>query len=286
MTVEPGSAGMVAFRTPMKLNIDRPIAFLDIESTGANCRSDRLIDLAIIKLWPDGKREEYVYRVNPGIPIPPESTQIHGIRDADVKDAPLFAAVVEDIDDLLRDSDLGGYNLLRFDIPLLEEEFRRVNRVFNMAGRRVVDVQRIFHKREPRDLSAALLFYCGERHEGAHGALADTDATIRVLEGQFERYADLPRDPAALDAYVNPPNPAFVDREGRLIWDAEGEVVVNFGKAKGRRLRDLARFEPSYLEWMMRKGFAAEVLQIVGEAQQGRFPVRPPAPPAPPPTGE
>lgn len=271
----------------MNLKLDRPIAFLDIESTGAQCRIDRLIDLAVIKLWPDGRREELVYRVHPGQPIPAAVTAIHGIRDEDVKDAPPFAEVAADVDDLLRDCDLGGYNLLRFDIPLLEEEFRRAGRTFDMAGRRVIDVQRIYHKREPRDLSAALRFYCGEEHAGAHGALADTEATIRVLEGQFERYGDLPHDVAALDAYCNPRDPNFVDREGKLVWDAEGEVVVNFGKEKGKRLRDLARFQPSYLEWMLRKNFAEEVCALIRDALQGKFPRRDwPAGPAEPPAEE
>ena len=260
----------------MRLQLDRPLAFLDIESTGANRATDRIIDLAIIRLEPDGRREEALFRVHPGVPIPPEVSKIHGIRDEDVKDAPPFAQVADAIAQMLAGCDLGGYNLLRFDIPMLQEEFRRAQRTFDMTGRRIIDVQRIYHRREPRDLSAALMFYCGQTHAGAHGALADTDATIRVLEGQLERYPDLCRDAAGLAEYSNPAQPGWVDAEGKLAWDKEGEVVLNFGPQKGKRLRDLVKGDKGFLDWMLKKDFSTELKNIIREALLGRYPPRPP----------
>lgn len=263
----------------MKLKLARPLAFFDIESTGANWKTDRIIDLAVIVLHPDGRREERVFRVNPGIPIPRAATAVHGIGDDDVKDAPLFAAAADGIEKVFEGCDLAGYNLIRFDIPLLQEEFKRANRTFPMQGRRVIDAQRIFHKREPRDLTAALFFYRGEVHEGAHGAAADTEATLRVLEGQLERYPDLPAEVEALSDYCSPPRPEQIDREGKLVWDADGEPVLNFGKYRGRKLREVMVEERVYLEWMLRKNFAPEVDEIVARLLRGEAVARPlPAP--------
>ena len=264
----------------MKLKLVRPLAFLDIESTGANWKTDRLIDLAVIKVHPDDRRETRVFRVNPGMPIPRASTLIHGISDADVKDAPLFAQQAAAIAACFDGCDLAGYNLLRFDIPLLEEEFKRAGSAFDMNGRHVIDAQRIFHRREPRDLTAALAFYCGEILQGAHGALADTEATVRELEGEFERYPDLPADPAALAEYCNPLRADFADRDGKLVWDADGDAAINFGKFKGKKLREMAVAEKNYLEWMLRKNFARDVEELVLLALQGQPPMRPAAPPA------
>ncbi|MBN1269055.1 MAG: 3'-5' exonuclease, partial [Kiritimatiellae bacterium] len=178
----------------MKLKLQRPLAVFDIESTGVNRRKDRIIDLAIVTLLPDGSQSTFTFRVNPEMPIPAQATKVHGITDADVKDCPTFKQVAADVAACLEGCDLAGYNILGFDIPLLEEEFRRAEVPFNMDGRRVVDAQRIFHQNEPRDLTAALKFYCGEMHLGAHGALEDVLATVRVLDGELARYKDLPRD--------------------------------------------------------------------------------------------
>lgn len=250
------------------------MAVLDIESTGANWRLDRIIDLAVIRIHPDGKRETASFRVNPGMPIPPASTAVHGIRNEDVAGCPTFAQAAAAIATALSGCDFAGYNLARFDLPLLTEEFKRAGLTFDWPSCRVVDAQRIFHRREPRDLSAALAFYCNEEHTGAHGALADAEATWRVLEGQMERYPDLPADVAELALYCFPPNPDFIDREGKLVWDAEGEVTLNFGVNRGRRLRDIAAKDASYLSWMMRKNFGPEVDQMVQLARQGQLPRR------------
>ena len=255
-------------------NITRPIIFFDIEATGANPRRDRLIDLAMIKLTPTNERESYFYRVNPGIPIPAETTAIHGIYDADVADAPLFESVAHEIEQILEGCDLGGYNLIRYDIPLLEEEFLRAKIRFSVADRRVIDAQRIYHKREPRHLTAALAFYCDKIHDGAHGAVADVEATINVFEGQFQKYPDLPQDISALADYSDPRDPTWVDRAGRLKWVA-GNVALNFGKNKGALLKEVIANDPGFIKWMTRSDFPLDTLQFVREAQAGRFPEPP-----------
>jgi len=250
---------------------DRPFAVFDIEATGTNPRTDRIIDLAIVKILPSGEMETHEFRVNPGIPIPPASTQIHGIRDEDVKDCPPFERIAARVLELLAGCDLGGYNCVRYDIPLLAAELQRANLELDLAGRRIIDAQRIFHLREPRDLSAALQFYCGETHREAHGALADALATIRVLEGQFEKYPDLPTGADELSAYCFPSQPDWIDRAGRFKW-RDGEAVLNFGKKAGQTLREVARNDSAFLKWMLKSDFAPDTQKIVRDAMEGRFP--------------
>jgi DNA polymerase-3 subunit epsilon len=255
----------------LPIQTDRPIAFFDIESTGTNIRTDRIVDLAIVKAMPDGTRETHTFRVNPGIPIPPEASRVHGIYDDDVKDCPTFKSIAKSVAALLEGCDLGGYNILRFDIPMLVEEFNRAEVPFSLDGRRIVDAQRIFHQREPRDLTAALFFYTGKKHEGAHGALDDVLATIEVLEGQFQRYADLPKSIDELSEYCNPKKPGWADSTGKLKW-VGGELIINFGSKQGAKLRDLARMEPGYLRWMMEKNFPRDTTELVANALKGKFP--------------
>ncbi|MCO5061020.1 MAG: exonuclease domain-containing protein [Kiritimatiellae bacterium] len=257
---------------------DRPIAFFDIESTGINIYEDRIIDLAIVLVHPDGRREEHTYRVNPGRPIPVEASRVHGIYDDDVKDCPTFDAVARNVAAVLENADLGGYNIARFDVPLLEREMERAGVPFSGSGRRIVDAQRIFHRREPRDLTAALKFYTGKAHDGAHGALADVLATLDVLEGQYKRYEDLPRPIGDLHEYCNPKDPTWVDSTGRLKW-VNGEVTINFGsKQRGKKLRDIVKFEPGFLRWMLDQNFPRDTMDIVGDALKGKFPSPPPSP--------
>ncbi|MBL7114454.1 MAG: ribonuclease H-like domain-containing protein [Kiritimatiellae bacterium] len=258
----------------MLLKLDRPLAFFDIESTGTSPRGDRIIDLAVTKLFPDGERRTYTYRVNPEMPIPEGSTRIHGITDDDVRESPTFKEIAEKVCELLDDSDLAGYNIVRFDVPMLQEEFKRAGVTFDTESRRMIDVQRIFHRKEPRDLSAALSFYCGEMHMGAHGAEDDVLATIRVLEGQYDKYNDLPTDPDALHDYCNPKDPDWVDRTGRLRWE-NGQVSINFGKNKGRPLADLVRNDPNFIKWMLRSDFPQDTRLIVENAMNGTWPERP-----------
>jgi DNA polymerase III subunit epsilon len=256
--------------------LDRPLAVFDIESTGTSTRGDRIVELCIARLTPDCERRDFLYRINPQMPIPPAVTAIHGISDADVADCPTFGELADDIAAAFQDCDLGGFHLLRFDIPMLEEEFLRVGKKFATEGRRIIDAQRIFHTKEPRDLTAALAFYCGELHIDAHGAAPDVEATIRVFQGQLQRYRDLPRDIAGLDAFCNPRDPTWADQTGKLKWQ-DNELVLNFGKNAGRSLRELVTTEPRFIDWLLRNDFPADTRAIVQRARQGEWPTPPPA---------
>lgn len=251
--------------------LDRPLAVFDIESTGLNPRTDRIVELAVLRLEPGGARSSRTWLLNPGMPIPLESVAIHGITDEMVRDAPSFADRADEILDFFRGCDLGGFGLSKLDIPILEEEFSRCGMFFNAAGRRLFDALRIYHRREPRDLAAALRFFCGEELEGAHGAEADAAAALRVLEGEFARYPDLPTDPDALDRELNPRDPFNVDREGRLRW-VNREATVNFGKKKGKTLRELAEADPGFLRWIVKGDFPLDTRRIASDALAGRFP--------------
>ena len=268
----PSGATTKGSMFPVKL--DRPLAILDIEATGISPRADRLVELAIVRLDPDGTEQARTWLVNPMIPIPVETTAIHGITDEVVKTCPPFAQVAEEIKRFIGDSDLGGYNILRFDVPMLCEEFARAGVAFDAESRRVLDAQRIFHTREPRDLTAALAFYCGQAHTDAHGAEADVRATLEVIRGQFRKYNDLPADMETLDRMLNPRDPFNVDRSGRWRW-MDGEVTVNFGKKKGARMRDLVRDDPGFLKWIVKNDFPMDTRRIAEDALKGVFPEPP-----------
>ena len=259
-----------------ELKLERPLAFFDIEATGITPRADRIVELSIVKLLPDGSRTTHTWRINPEMRIPLEATQIHGITDADVADCPTFSDLAETIDAILKDCDLAGYNITRYDVPMLTEEFLRANIKFDMDERRIVDVQRIYHRNEPRDLSAALQFYCGKLHTDAHGAEADTNATIDIFEAQLERYEELPHDVAALDEYCNPRDANWVDKTGRLKW-VDNKVVLNFGRKKGTLLSDMIRDDPGFMKWMLRSDFPNDVKEIVTNAMRGQWPSPPTA---------
>jgi DNA polymerase-3 subunit epsilon len=254
--------------------LERPLCIFDIESTGISPRADRIIELAMIRVDPDGTETTRDWLINPGMPIPVESTAIHGITDEIVRDCPTFAAIAADVRAFIGDSDWGGFNVARFDIPMLVEEFARAGVGFDAESRRILDAQRIFHTREPRDLSAALAFYCGRSHTDAHGAIADTRATLDVIRGQFARYSDLPHDLETLDRQLNPRDPFNVDRSGRLRW-VEGEVTINFGKKKGARLRDLVRDDPSFVKWIIRSDFPLDTRTIAEQALKDVYPEPP-----------
>lgn len=254
--------------------LDRPLCIFDIEATGISPRSDRIIELAIIRVDPDGTETTRDWLINPGMPIPVESTAIHGITDEIVRDCPTFAGIADEVRIFMGASDWGGFNVTRFDIPMLVEEFTRAGVVFDADSRRILDAQRIFHTREPRDLSAALTFYCGRPHTDAHGATADTQATLDVIRGQFTRYSDLPRDLETLDRLLNPRDPFNADRSGRLRW-IDGEITINFGKKKGARLRDLVRDDPSFLKWIIRGDFPLDTRTITEQALKNIYPEPP-----------
>jgi DNA polymerase III subunit epsilon len=243
------------------LALDRPLVVYDTETTGTNSRFDRIIEIACLKIHPDGRRDQYVRRLNPGIPIPPGSTAIHGITDADVAEAPRFRDVAAELAAFLEGADLGGYNMTGFDLPVLRAEFLRAGMTFDIAQRRFVDAQRIFFAREPRHLAAAARFYCQTDHAGAHGALADAEMTLRVLEGQLVRYADLPHTVAELHDAFCAGLDQDMDPEGRFRL-INGEPTVNFGKNRGRLLRDVSREEPGFLRWILKGDFSEPVKEI------------------------
>lgn len=244
------------------LVLDRPLVVFDIESTGVVPRQDRIIELAAIRVEPDGTETEKCWLLNPGIPIPPETTAIHGITDEIVKDCPTFADAVAEIETFFAGCDVSGFNSDRFDVPCLEAEFERVGKVFDDGTRRHVDVQRIYHKMEPRDLSAAVRFYCGRDHEGAHGAEADTRATLDVLKAQLAKYTELPKTTVEMDQYLVPHDPLNADRQGLFRW-VNGNLCVNFGQKKGEKLTDLFIHGQKWLKWFVNGNFAPDARAIV-----------------------
>lgn len=260
----------------MKLKLDRPLVVFDIESTGTSPRQDRIIELAAIKIMPDGTEERKCWLLNPGVHIPEETTLIHSIADEDVADCPLFSEKAREIYEFFDGCDLSGFNADRFDIPCLEEEFARVGLLFGSSARRHVDVQRIYHRMERRDLSAAVRFYLGKNHDGAHGAMADAEATLGVLCSQLERYGELPHTVQEMDEYLVPRDPLNADRGGMLRWK-DGELTVNFGRKKGVSLAKLFKTEPNYLRWIVKGDFDTEVRMIVDDLlRNGRLPPCPP----------
>lgn len=257
------------------MTLERPLVVFDIESTGTSPRKDRIIELAAVKLSLDGSETEKCWLLNPGVPIPPETTAIHGITDEIVKDCPRFAERAAEIFAFFEGCDLSGFNADRFDIPCLEEEFSRAGFNFAPSSRMHVDVQRIYHRMEPRDLSAAVRFYLGRDHAGAHGAAADARATLEVLKAQTERYAALPKTVPEMDAWLVPHDPLNADRYGMLRWK-DGDLIVNFGKKKGESLKKLLVNEPSYLRWIVKGDFDTEVRTIVRDLlENGRLPPAP-----------
>lgn len=257
------------------LTLDRPLVVFDIESTGVSPRRDRIIELAAFKLNPDGTEESRCWLLNPTVPIPQETTAIHGITDEIVSKCPTFKEKSREIFAFFEGCDLSGFNADRFDIPCLEEEFARVGLNFASSARRHVDVQRIYHRKEPRDLTAAVRFYLGRDHAGAHGAEADAKATLEVLKAQMERYPDLPQTTAEMDEFLAPHDPLNADRNGMLRWK-NGELTVNFGKKKGESLKKLLLDEPNYLRWIVKGDFDSEVRMIVKDLlDNGRLPPAP-----------
>jgi DNA polymerase-3 subunit epsilon len=246
------------------IRLERPLAVIDLETTGTDTKIDRIIEVSVLKLAPAGGIDHRTRRVNPGVPIPPEATAIHGITDDDVADMPSFRGIAPSLTRFLDGCDLAGFNVLNYDLKLLVAEYNRAGLGFTVAGRKVIDACRIFHKREPRDLAAAYKFYCGLAHEGAHGAAADVLATAAVLDAQVVRYGDLPRTVDGLHELCNVPN--ALDMGGMFGKDEDGVIVFIRGKYKGRSLYDIAQAKPDYLEWMQREDFFDDTKGIALEA--------------------
>jgi DNA polymerase-3 subunit epsilon len=246
------------------IRLERPLVVMDLETTGKRVHSDRIVEISTLKVFPDGRNETKTRRLNPGIPIPAEATAIHGITNADVANEKSFRQIARSLAAYLENCDLCGYNLWSFDLKLLINEFRRADVPFSTAGRCLVDPKRIFHQREPRDLSAAVRFYCGMEHEGAHKAEADTLAALLVLDGQADHYDDLPRTIPELHAHMAYPD--IVDPDGKLVRRDDGVIVFAFGPQCDRPLEDVARTDPGFLEWMLNKDFSDDVKAVVREA--------------------
>jgi DNA polymerase-3 subunit epsilon len=245
------------------LSLSRPIAFIDLETTGVNLSSDRIVEIAIIKLMPDNTRVVKRKLLNPEMPIPKQSSEIHGITDDMVKDAPTFKQSGNEIKQFLDNCDLGGYNSNRFDIPILMEEFLRAGMEVDLSNRRMIDVQHIFYAMEPRTLSAAYKFYCQKELVNAHSAEADISATIDVLMSQVERYQNLGNSVNSILGVIG--EEKIVDYARRFGYDNNGVEIFNFGKYKGRSVSEVLKNEPQYYDWMMKGDFPLHTKQKLTE---------------------
>ena len=244
----------------MKLNLNRPIVFFDIEATGLNIATDRIVELCYIKLLPDGAQEERTLRFNPGIHISAEATAVNGITDADVAHEPHFRDLAHELEGVFAGCDLAGFNSNSFDIPMLVEEFIRAGINFDITGCKFVDVQNIFHKMEQRNLVAAYKFYCQKNLDDAHTALADTRATLEVLEAQLDRYADTLKNSVDYLAEFSRRN-RNVDLAGRIVLNEQGVETINFGKYRGRPVAEVLRRDPGYYAWLMQGDFTQNTKQ-------------------------
>ncbi len=265
----------------MNLKLKNPLAFFDLETTGINISLDRVVEISILKVMPNGDEEKYTHRINPGIPIPTETSLIHGIYDDDVKDAPLFKDVAKTIAKFLEGCDLSGFNILRFDVPVLVEEFLRAGVNFDVSKRKLIDSQKIFHLMEKRNLAAAYKFYSGKTLENAHSAEADTAASHEILVKQIERYngqevEDMKGNKLGvirndMNAIHNITLQNMVDLAGRMIFNDDGEEVFNFGKHKGKRVVDILAKEPMYYNWIQKNDFSLDTKKKLTEIKLKQF---------------
>lgn len=253
----------------MQLNLKNPLVFFDLETTGIDIVKDRIIEISYVKVFPNGKEESKTMRINPGMPIPPASTAIHGITDDDVRDCPLFKNVAKQLAAQIEGCDLAGYNSNRFDIPLLAEEFLRAGVDIDLTRRKFIDVQTIFYKMEQRTLAAAYKFYCQKSLENAHTAAADTMATYEVLKAQLDRYPELKNDVAFLSEFSSFTN--NVDFAGRMVYNDKNQEVFNFGKYKGRLVEEVLKQDPAYYSWMMNGDFPLNTKQKLTEIKLRGF---------------
>lgn len=262
----------------MRLNLTKPLCFFDLETTGIQITKDRIVQIAVVKLSPEGSQQKCNYLVNPGIPIPKEIAEIHGITDEKVRDCPSLAGYADEIIAFFGDADLAGYNSNKFDIPFLVEEFYRVGTPFPMENRSFVDVQNIFHKMEQRTLAAAYQFYCGKTMDNAHDALYDAEVTMEVFVSQMDKYPSLPNDVAPLSDFTRNSPLGMVDFAGRLAKNSQNEVMYNFGKHKGKTVEEILQTEPGYYGWMLEADFPfqtkdclrKEVARIKGNREKGK----------------
>ena len=252
----------------MKLNLNKPICFFDLETTGTNPGKDRIVEIAVLKLDINNQKKEMVWRVNPECPIPEEASSVHGITDEMVKDQPIFKQISKEIYNFIEGCDLGGYNIDKFDLPLLVEEFIRSGiDVSSFVKVKTVDVQTIFFKKEPRDLSSALKFYCNKDHGNAHTALDDTLATYEVLLSQLDKYDDLEPSVDFLSTLTR--RNKNIDFAGRIIEDDNGDAIFNFGKHKGKKVKEVLTKEKGYYSWMMNSDFPEYTKKVITQVKLG-----------------
>ena len=252
----------------MRLNLKKPICFFDLETTGTNPGKDRIVEIAILKLDTNNQKKEMVWRVNPECPIPDEASSVHGITDEMVKDQPTFKNYSKEIHNFIEGCDLGGYNIDKFDLPLLVEEFIRSGiDVSSFVKVKTVDVQTIFFKKEPRDLTSALKFYCNKDHGNAHTALDDTIATYEVLLSQLDKYDDLEPSVDFLSTLTK--RNKNIDFAGRIIEDNDGDAIFNFGKHKGKKVKKILTEEKGYYSWMMNSDFPEYTKKIITQVKLG-----------------
>lgn len=253
----------------MNITLERPLAFFDLETTGVNVATDRIVEISILRIQPNGDKDSYTRKVNPTIPIPIEASEIHGIYDFDVKDCPTFRDLAPEVVAFIAGCDLGGYNSNKFDVPLLAEELLRAEQNIDLQERKMVDVQVIFHKMEKRTLEAAYKFYCGKELENAHSAEADIHATFEVLEAQLDRYDELEGNMDFLSEYST--HNRSVDFAGRLVYNDKDEPCFNFGKYKGQTVDEVLRKDSGYFGWIMQAEFplyTKKVLTDIKDAMQ------------------
>jgi len=265
------AAGYRIEREYMKLS--NILVALDLETTGTWVDRDKIIEIAMIKCAPEGKRETYDRKINPGMAIPPAVSELTGIFDADVKDAPAFKDVAAEVLAFIDGCDITGFNVERFDLPLLQREVYEAGLTYHWEGIKVYDAQKVFHINEKRDLSAAYDFYCHKGLDNAHSALADTQATLEILEAQVSKYGNNGDGPEALDRFDYPQTAEFLDDERKFRW-WNGKVYMMFGKyARKHSLQEVARKDPGYLKWILSAKFSEEIKVVVADALQGRFPI-------------
>lgn len=245
----------------MQLNLKNPIIVFDIESTGLSVSHDRIVEISAVKVYPDGHKEIKTRRINPTIPISEEAFRVHGISDDDVKDCPTFKQIAKSLADWMKGCDFAGYNSLKFDLPILAEEFLRAEIDFDFRKRKMIDVQNIFHKMEQRTLVAAYRFYCDKDLEKAHSAEADTLATLEVLEAQLDRYEDLKNDVSFLSEFSS--RTKMLDYAGRIALDQEDRPIFNFGKHKGKLVTEVLKKEPSYYNWIEEGDFTLDTKKVL-----------------------
>jgi len=245
----------------MNLKLHKPLAFFDLETTGVTVGADRIVEISILKLLPDATKQTFTRRVNPEIPIPEAASKVHGIYNADVANEPTFRQLAPEIVAFIGNADLAGYNSNKFDVPMLVDEFLRVDIQFEMKGRKLVDVQNIFHKMEQRTLAAAYKFYCNKEIVNAHSAEADILATFEVLMAQLEKYDSLAKDVEGLHQFSSLTQ--NVDLAGRIVFNEKKEEVFNFGKHKGKTVKEIFEKEPSYYDWMLKGDFPLETKQVL-----------------------